>query len=179
MRATVGSWTPDRDVELSVAADYDRACKMPAAVLVTQTVIGKRGEHLRLTRRRVFSGFVTVTDQTIRQREIKPVGAVAIGVEGDAVWVPKITEIFSDFIELPLLRIKLVEDVDDAPPIVGEVEHVGDEDAIVRAAGHEAHAFETLHGNGDFKTFGNVQVKRFTVRECDVMRRQFRSSDRR
>jgi hypothetical protein len=74
---------------------------------------------------------------------------------------------------LPAVGIELFEYVHHAAPVVCEVEHIGDENPVVRTQRHEAHALQTLSGNADLIALGKVQIERFSVGKRDVVRRQF------
>src|SRR5690349_2990475 len=144
---------------------------MPAAVLVAQTVIRKRREHLRLTGRRVFAAFVTIANESIGEREIEPFNAARVRVERNTVRVAQPAEILCYFPEPMTSRIKLIENIDHAATVVCFVIHVRDEQSLIRTKRHEAHALESLCGDGNLETFRKIQVKRLAVCERDVVRR--------
>ncbi len=110
-----------------------------------------------------------ITKQAIREREIKPVCSVSIGVESDAVRIPQSAHVLRHFFELSCLGIELVENIDHATTIVGEVVHVRDEDPVVRTLGHEPDAFQTLSGNTDPVAFRKAEFKRLSIGECNSM----------
>src|SRR5215217_4575822 len=55
----------DSDIDLSIAAGDHRARQMPATVFVAESVVRKSCQHLRLARRSVLAGLVTITHKTI------------------------------------------------------------------------------------------------------------------
>jgi len=132
---------------------------MPATVLVTESIIRKSRQHFRRAGRSIFAFLVAITHQPVGERDIEPARAVSIRVEGDAVWITQTAQEFRHLLELPRGWIKLIEDVDHSTTIVGEVEHVRDEQTFVRAHGHEANALQTLRRNADLITVRQVKIE--------------------
>jgi hypothetical protein len=95
-----------------------------------------------------------------------------IRVEGDVIRIAQAAEILRHLFKLVYLAIELIEDIDHATLIVGAVEHVSNEDTIVRTERHEAHAFQSLRRDADLVTIRKIQVKRLSICECDVVWRQ-------
>src|SRR5215213_572423 len=142
---------------------------MPAAVFVAEPVIRKGREHLWLAGWSIFASLVTIANESIGEGEIEPRSPTLIRVESDVVRVAQAAEIFRHFVKLQRLAIELVEDIDHAASIVGEVEHIRDKESIVRTERHEAHAFQSLSRDADLVTIRKIQVKRLSIGERDVM----------
>src|SRR5687767_1010144 len=151
---------------------------MPAAILVTQTIVRKSGEHFRLRHWRSFTFCETGTHELVCQRQVQPVDAVWIRVEGDAVWITQISQVSRNVLKTPGGGIELIENVNYALFVVGEVEHVRDEDATIRTLRHAAYAFQSFGGDADTILFRKVKRKRsstFAFSKCDAIGREFPS----
>src|SRR5205085_11678945 len=79
--------TSDGNVELSVRTKRECARQMPAAVLVVETIVGKRCEHLRLARGSVIARMIAIAYETVRKRNVNPTLAATVRVKADAVRV--------------------------------------------------------------------------------------------
>src|SRR5687767_4649641 len=95
----------------------------------------------------------------MRQRQVEPVAASWIAVEGKAVGVAQILQIGRNFLKTSGGGIKLIENVNCALLVVSEIEHVSDEDAAIRRLRHKAHAFQSLGCDADTKLFRKIKRK--------------------
>ncbi len=72
--------------------------------------------------------------------------------------------------ELPRPGVESVKYVDHALGIVGEVVHVGCEDAAIRRLGHEPDSMQPLGRNRNVKTLRQIQREVFAIGEMDGVR---------
>ncbi len=114
---------------------------MPAAVFITQAVIGKCREHLGFGVRRFgFAKCKLSPRQLVRFGEIKPILPILVFVKLAAIRVLEIGHVWDDLGKFPFFRVPAVEDIDDTFFVVGQVSHIRDKDASVRCLCKKPHA---------------------------------------
>src|SRR4030095_12849105 len=97
-----------------------------------------------------------IANESIGERKIEPGRSGLIGVKSDAVWIAQPGHVLRYFFEPVRGGIELIEDVDHATTVIGEAEHVSDEEPVVRTERHEPDSFKTLRGDVDLIAFGQV-----------------------
>jgi hypothetical protein len=97
------------------------------------------------------AGFVFETKQTVGEGEIEPPLTACVGIEGEVVGVAQMLEVRDGAGEGMALGVPAVQDVDRAAGVVGAVVHIGDEEAVVRRHGEEAHSMQAGKRDVDLK----------------------------
>lgn len=94
-------------------------------------------------------------------------GLRRFGVEREVVRVAEVAEVGNDVGKGVRGGVPTVQDVDGAAVVVGAVEHVGDEDAVVWRSGHESGAAEALDGDVDGEVRRELEGDSAAVGEMD------------
>src|SRR5436190_2991858 len=169
----------DRDIHLAVRPKCNGPRQMPAAVLVTQTVIGKRRQCLRpLVGRSFFAHSKYPPRKLSGFGYIDPIDAMPVAIKLHAVRVMQSGHVRNGTREFSRPLVPVVKYIDRAALVVRQVVHVRDEDAAIRRLCKKTDAFQAFDRRSDLKLRRSTKSEASAVFRFDLPRHKPRLCDR-